>query len=102
MHNETAILLGCKCGWVGMAHSSPSLFQNWQDHVFDAVGGSHERINEMAVSMPADGKAIDVLIEQITGLNALGRFRKHEHLPYEQGGLAMVERRRDFQVRART
>jgi hypothetical protein len=82
-----------------MAHSYPSALQNWHSHVFDALGGSHERISEMAVSMPADGKAVDALLELSTGLNELGRFRKHERLPFEREGLAMVERRKGYQVR---
>lgn len=60
---QTAILTGCKCGWVGMAHSSAAALENWYQHHFDARGGFHERVGEMAVSNP---------------LNALGSYRIRE------------------------
>lgn len=92
--SNTAILAECRCGWIGMAHSSETATQNWHDHAFSARGGCHERVREMAVAIPADGRAVGALVEEVTGLNALGMFRKHEHLPFERRGMEMVERRK--------
>lgn len=71
-------MLGCKCGWVGMAHSSASALDTFHDHEFDATSGSHSVTCEMGVAMPLGHPAQSVIRDEVASLNRVEAYRQYQ------------------------
>lgn len=92
---QTAILTICRCGWVGIAHSSAAALENWHCHAFDAHGDSHERVGEMAVSNPLNALGLYRVREEAQEQARLARWKgyQREHGALETEPLAAAEGR---------
>lgn len=76
--SDTAIMLGCKCGWVGMAHSSASALDTFHDHEFISTTDGHRIISEMGVSIPLGHPAQSVIRDEVASLNRVEAYRQYQ------------------------
>lgn len=79
MSNEIVVGVSCRCGWLGLALSTEAVIEIWYEHSFSARGGFHERTPPFSTvnGTMFTHSDVDRLLERVTGLNQLGRFRKN-------------------------
>lgn len=78
MTTQTTILTLCHCGHVGIASSSHEALQQWYRHSFDAVGGMHERVGEMALSNPLNALGVARVRAEAADQARLARWRGYQ------------------------
>lgn len=78
--DHTSILTLCHCGHVGIASSSHEALQQWYRHSFDAVGGMHERVGEMAISNPLNALGVARVRAEAADQARLARWRGYQKL----------------------
>lgn len=97
MTTQTSILTLCHCGHVGIASSSHEALQQWYQHSFDAVGGMHERVGEMAIANPLNALGLYRIRQEAMEQARLARWREYQKQHGEfatlHAPLAVAERR---------
>ena len=95
MTAQTSILTLCHCGHVGIASSSHEALQQWYQHSFEAVGGMHERVGEMAVSNPLNALGVARVRAEAADQARLARWREYQkqHGEFQVEPLEAVEAR---------
>ena len=93
--NQTSILTLCRCGHIGIASSSHEALQQWYRHSFEAVGGMHERVGEMAISNPLNALGVARVRAEAADQARLARWRGYQkqHGEFETELLGAVEAR---------
>lgn len=76
--NGTAIVIGCHCGWMGIASTMAQATEVYLDHTFTAGSREfHEDLMPIAIAIPFNSLSVERLTKEMAAQVRLARWREY-------------------------